>query len=1102
MRQASIFALPLLLLLPLVGQAQVKPFPDTPLQTGNERPAANLWLILDDSGSMDWEYIPDGLSSATFIRRNRDKNPLAYDPTRTYEPWKDWSGSLRSGGQNYNAAYSNNSNASGSTNLWNSTQIYYVRKPGRPVTESSNDYNSYYQVQIYRRSVSCGWLCTRTEEVYERCDYTGTSRSTPVWNNNCIEGDQAANAVSGRTVEQELQNYATWYSWHRTRMKTAKAGVSDTFSQLGPSVRVGYTSIWNRNRYEIPVRNGDNGVFRGSAKQTFFNRFQGASASGGTNLHGALTQAGEYFRRTDSNGPWGPESGNDQFSCRQSFAILTSDGYWNSNSSYSPTAGNQDGTNGPVITNSKGRSYQYIAKRPFSDSYADTLADVAMKYWKNDLRPDLENNVPTHEGNPAFWQHMVTYGVSIGLKGTLDPNTDYQSIVNGSKSWPNPWRTPSNNRDSWNNESARRIDDLWHASINGHGEFFAATSPDEFTHALTSILSNVQRVLASGSNVSTSSTSLQTDTRIFHASYYSGIWSGEMAAYDISSAGISTEPNWLASHGIPAHGSRKAFTYNSSNNQGTTFPTSAQATAMRNGLLSMNPAESDITATQLTNYIKGDRSRERANLGALRNRDSAMGDVVNSSPVYSADTDTLFIGSNDGFLHAVNATNGAERFVYAPAGLNYSDLGTLASPDYVHKFFVDGQIAVSTRKQTPGKNLLVGALGRGGKGVFSLDVTNPASFGAGNVAWDKTVNVDNDMGYVLGETIIARGNNDRPLAIVPNGVGSASNCSALFIYDLENGNLLRKFNTGACAPSGGTLLNGMSSPRGWDSDGDGTVDEIYAGDLYGNLWKFDVSSSNPSSWSIAFNGQPLFRAVDKSGKRQAISGGLSLGYEQYGGRRWVIFGTGRYLTTGDVLDDSVQTVYGIIDGTSTVSRNNLVERDIAVVSSGQTKARAFETWQPLPAGKRGWALDLGDPYEGERVIERGYLAGRIFTFPSVIPTSTNACEASGRGFINAIDAFTGTSTSSEGNNHAYFDVGNDGNPDNDWIGEDGGPTTEGGNNALPIGSVETDIGMVTKPVLVGDQLVYGGSSGGRESRRVNIPPTPAKRLSWREVPAQ
>ena len=94
------YLLALTLLVPLAATAQTKPFPDNPLQTGNERPAANLWLILDDSGSMEYDYIPDGLTSSSFVRKNRDKNPLAYDTKRDYTPWKQWNRALMTGGQN------------------------------------------------------------------------------------------------------------------------------------------------------------------------------------------------------------------------------------------------------------------------------------------------------------------------------------------------------------------------------------------------------------------------------------------------------------------------------------------------------------------------------------------------------------------------------------------------------------------------------------------------------------------------------------------------------------------------------------------------------------------------------------------------------------------------------------------------------------------------------------------------------------------------------------------------------------------------------------------------------------------------------------------
>ena len=99
-----------------------------------------------------------------------------------------------------------------------------------------------------------------------------------------------------------------------------------------------------------------------------------------------------------------------------------------------------------------------------------------MYYWNRDLVSDLENNVPTSTADPAFWQHMVTFGLSIGQQGNLDPSTDLPSIINGTKSWGNP-------NDA---EDADRIDDLWHASVNGHGSFLAAASPTEFAQGLIS----------------------------------------------------------------------------------------------------------------------------------------------------------------------------------------------------------------------------------------------------------------------------------------------------------------------------------------------------------------------------------------------------------------------------------------------------------------------------------------------------------------------------------------------------------------------------------------------------------------------------------------
>lgn len=1060
----------------LLGMAVALPaasqsFPDTPLQISASRPAANIMFILDDSGSMAWDYMPDGMSSSAFYRRNPWINPLAYDSTRDYRTWRDHEGTPMTGGTNFNAVYSDNARLRGSSNLRSSSQVFF-HPINASVPRGSTNVSHYYQYTISHGLWGLG------SATVTRCQ----GRNINSWNQNCQTG--AHLLPSGRSLNNELTNYATWYSYHRTRMKVAKYGVLDAFSQMPSTIRVGYDSIWGRSSMDIPVTN-DDGLFRGSNKQAWFNRILEAQATGGTPLHGALRRAGEYYSQTSRTGPWGPESGSDQFSCRQNFAILTTDGYWNDANGYGARqeVGNADNTAGDEITSPSGETYQYQPRRPYMDSHTDTLADVAMHYWKRDLRPDLDNNVPASAANPAFWQHMSTFGISIGLSGELNPETDLLSLSNGSRSWPDPWRRGSTGSRAWSNESPRRIDDLWHATINGRGSFSVASDPDSFVDSIKSTLASIQRVLSSGSNVSTSSTSLQTDTRVFHATYFSGVWTGELSAFDLSDQGIAQDPAWLGSEGINFN-NRKVITA-SAERSGASFPTNTQASQMTQGLADMGITTS---SSNVSDYIKGRRNMEISNGGILRNRETVLGDIVNSSPVYSSDSDTLFVGANDGMLHAFNATTGIERFAYVPRGLNFRALGTMAHPEYAHKFFVDGPVALSAKSQTPGKNFLVSAPGRGGKGVFALDVTNPGSFGNSSVLWDKTANVDNDMGHVVSDMLIAYTNSNDWVVLVPNGLDSQRGRSVLFVYRLSDGALLRKIDTGV----GGN--NGLSAPRGWDSDGDGTVDEVYAGDLNGNLWKFDFTSSSPSQWKVALEGRPLFQARDSDGSPQPITSGVALSREAFGDRRWVLFGTGRYISHADISSTSVQTVYGIIDGSSRITnKNQLAERELALMGTDSrgNALRAFETHSALPAGKRGWYIDLTAPYAGERMVERGFVSGRVFTFPSVVPISGNACEASGRGFINAIDAFTGTSVSSDGANHPYFDVGQDGRDDNDWLGD--------GDNRLPVGSLETGVGMVTRPVLVGDRLVYGGSSGGKESQRVRLPPPSPKRLYWREI---
>jgi type IV pilus assembly protein PilY1 len=922
-------------------------FPDLPLQTGSAYPPANVLFILDDSGSMEYVAMPRDIADDDDLDDDiTDKsavhNPIYYDPKTTYQPWMQADGTRYTGGRSYRDAYSHDSLARGSIDLADDTRTFFVPKPG---AKDLDDTGNYYRYQIR-------WVGGKLRMV--RSEYSST-RNEGEDNAGC-SGGRGTNwrfctfiTPTGRDLADELVNYATWYSYHRTRIKVAKAGASEAFGQLGDNIRVGYDSIWNRNAYAIPV-GSDGGRFRGDNRSDWFDHLHDANGSSGTPLKGALQRAGEDFSNTGGSGPWGPGTGAAQISCRQNFAILTTDGYWNDNSGYT-AIGDADGEPGATITSKDGKTtFTYVPANPYKDDFAgsrgsvysqgDTLADVAMHYWKRDLVPGLANDVPASDADPAFWQHMVTFGVSIGLRGRLDPKNDLQAITNGSLHWGDPT----------DREDLDRIDDLWHASVNGHGNFVTATSPTEFVQGLIDALATVAARLGSASNVTANSTSFQTDTRVYQASYVSGRWTGELAAYEASAAGVADDDRdgdglpdavWRASAGIPS-ANRKVYTWEAG---GKVFPTSAQETALD----ASDRALAKVDGRKNAAYVGGARNLEKRNGGELRDRATLLGDIANSSPMYVKDTETLFVGANDGMLHAIDARTGVERFAYVPAGLDFDALATLSDPHYVHRYFVDGPVTVSTAAQTAGHNYLVAALGRGGRGVFGLDVTRPASFGTGDVLWDDTgAALGDDMGQVLGEPLVVSLNDGSKGVLVSNGINSPNGHAVLFVLDIASGAVLRRIDTGA----GGD--NGLFAPRGADLDLNGTVDAVYAGDLQGNLWKFDLGSATPADWGVANGGAAMFVATDGAGNRQPITAGLALAREPVSNRLWVFLGTGRFLSDTDVTSSAVQSMYGVVDAGATVARGDLAVRDIVVATTASgRKVRGFEAAAPLPADKKG-----------------------------------------------------------------------------------------------------------------------------------------------------
>jgi len=631
----------------------------------------------------------------------------------------------------------------------------------------------------------------------------------------------------------------------------------------------------------------------------------------------------------------------------------------------------------------------------------------------------------------------------------------------------------------------------WDANGDGVPDtYFLVQNPLKLRESLRRTLDSIVERSAAAGNVTSNSTSFSSESAIFQSTFNSSNWSGDLLAYSISSAGLDAAPLWRASQQVPPPSDRRIFTYTGGVSREFTWANLSAADKLL------------LDNSDVVDFLRGIRTKEFQNGGTFRNRptDNVLGDIVHSSPYFVKDTNTLFVGANDGMLHAFDVGTGKERFAYIPSAV-IPRLKNLSEPGYLHGFYVDGDIDVSRKSQTGGKNYLVATLGRGGRGLFGLDVSNPASFGASDFEWEcfftggtvGACNGDVDLGHMLGRPVIAKLNDGNWGAIVGNGYNSVSGKAVLYIFRLDNGTLLRKIDTLVAGD------NGLASPGVFDADGNGTADYIYAGDLKGNVWKFDISGSKPSQWKVAYNTgsvpAPLFTACSShpcsATNRQPITAQITTAVNDIlgdpnEGKRFIFFGTGSYFRATDPGDAQIQTWYGIIDDGAPVSgRTGLKQRSI--IESGTFDGKKVRTFSDLTdndmTGKEGWYLDFNTETK-ERIVTSSKLYRFIrpaLIASSIIPVE-DPCMPGGRGYVNVIDPFTGARV-----RMGILDVNNN----NDF--------TDDKLNNKEISSFDPGVGMPSEPVLVGDRLVVGGSDGTVATVRINVGNRRTGRLSWREI---
>jgi type IV pilus assembly protein PilY1 len=873
-----------------------------------------------------------------------------------------------------------------------------------------------------------------------------------------------------RSYDQDRQNFANWFSYHRRREFVAKSSIAQVLEKLD-GVRVGILGINNRVILPLkPVKAVIDGEYQDEV-DLILETFYAYRSSGGTPLRHGLKTVGEYFQDNDGNlkgqkgdAPYPADGG----ACQQSFTIVVTDGYY-SDDDYNPVeVGNADGD--------KDNEPWGGGKQPYADPYRVTLGDIAMHYYATDLNPDLEDKVPTNRWDKAPHQHMVTFAVAFGVTGTLNPE-DYED----DRTSPDYMKSKTTGDyvvwpEVTGSRQPQSIDDLWHATVNGRGVFVQAGQPQKLKEGLLQIIKDIsERQPTSVASVSVNGDwlfgTIGPDVLIFQGSYsyIDNEWTGEVSAYrlDQTSGRVITEPpEWLASEKLQAKDwdTRNILTYNGST-AGLVFAYDNLTPEQKGKLGSDGTSGSpfDLEARNIANFIRG------KDLASSGNRTYMLGDIVHSSPVFI--DDVVYVGANDGLLHAFRAIDGIELFAYVP-NLVFDHLSELAAPDYTHRFYVDLTPTVKKGEKLLGGSgnqaILVGGLGKGGQGYFALDITDPNSMTANDVLWEfpkETADQSdkNDMGYSFSKPVVVRSYdaNHPWIVIFGNGYDSAAGDSVLFILDAGSGDLIRKI------PTNTFQNNGLSSPIAVDVDFDDIVDFVYAGDLNGNLWKFDLTGTKYAEWEVAYQdgtaGVPLFTAIDPNGNRQPITSKPDVMFhpEQHG--LIVCFGTGKFLGLSDFSDPQTQTIYGIWDygdrafepgigwskddnkeylgafrdpTASTLLSNQpekvkLLQQVATEVKDGtgenEVVLRVLTAEKPQwiatpdpdnpdpreqlpdPASSvpndAGWYLDL-DVYAGERVVSDVILRDGILIVIGFIPEQSR-CNSGGESVFMELNAFTG-----------------------------------------------------------------------------------------------
>ncbi len=999
----------------LAGSADIA---NSPISTVQGLTKPNIMFILDTSGSMGWDYMPDDVNSLAnnaYGKLSVQCNGVAYDPNTIYELPKRADGSLYPN-INFSSAPSDGFAGGNGTNL--NGKVYY----------------RYSGVQG-----ALNWVYSATGTVDKNTTFYKECNSTV----GQAPGNAVFTAVTVSTTSAEAQNYANWYSYYRTRILMMRSSSGRVFQPLDAGARVGFTIISDTgvtgNQF-LDVRDFDQ-----TQKNSFFNLLYSINPNSSTPLRGALSKVGRYYAKQVSGQVYDPI----QYSCQRNFALLTTDGYWNNN--------NESSTYGPLQLDGKTLvgDQDGAENRPMLDSSktANTLADVAEYYWKTDLRPTMPDTVPATATDPAMYQHMNTFTLGLGVRGPLAYDPDYLTATTGDyvalKSGSKNWSVPSGN--------ATNVDDLWHAAVNGRGQYFSASEPNSLVSSLSATIKGMMAMTGTGAGAASSSLQpVSGDSWLFVGGFTSIDWTGDVRAFQYTidpQTGTVTPPAstaagkelWSAASVLNGRTTARRILFNKANtladftyanlaaaglqtpfdNRCATTPALTQCRGLTANALAK------VTGDNLIKYLAGDTTLYLSNATpdnqVFRSRKSLLGDIVNASPTYVgkppfkyADagysayaaakanrTKVVYAAANDGMLHAFRVDTagnggGEELWAFVPTAV-MPELWRLADSDYGsnHRYFVDAApVAADIFDGTQWRTILVGGLGAGGRGYYALDVTDPLNPA---ILWEFT---DVNLGLTYGNPVVTKNMAGNWIvgftSGINNNVGGGDGNGRLYVIDALTGTMITTLATldANNMPVGSVATpNNLSRINGWTiSPANNTAMRFYGGDMLGNMWRFDFDGRTPPPGKEAIL---LGTAQSPAGVVQPITAEPVLADYTVNGVTYAIvsFGTGRMLGLSDVIDNTVQTVYTIKDSLDFLGLGLLRSANANLVKQTLGANRLITT----PIGvdwslNNGWYVDLALS-AGERITIPGISIGNgTLSYASMIP-SGDACAPSGTSWL-------------------------------------------------------------------------------------------------------